>query len=65
MTESLILDGHKLAWHKDRVDAWLRGKMCGSLGLQHKVNECLWSLKHKGAILEQSQRQPPMHLNFI
>ena len=21
-----ILDGHKLAWHKDRVDAWLRGE---------------------------------------
>jgi MoaA/NifB/PqqE/SkfB family radical SAM enzyme len=24
--EKLILDGHKLAWHKDRVDAWLRGE---------------------------------------
>ena len=23
---SLILDGHKLAWHKDRVDAWLAGE---------------------------------------
>lgn len=22
----LILDGHKLAWHKERVDAWLRGE---------------------------------------
>ena len=22
----LILDGHKLNWHKDRVDAWLRGE---------------------------------------
>ncbi|HSA30954.1 MAG TPA: radical SAM protein [Candidatus Omnitrophota bacterium] len=22
----IILDGHKLAWHKDRVDAWLRGE---------------------------------------
>lgn len=22
----LILDGHKLAWHKDRVEAWLGGK---------------------------------------
>ncbi|MFO7558729.1 MAG: radical SAM protein [Desulfobacterales bacterium] len=26
MTESLILDGQKLAWHKDRVDAWLNGE---------------------------------------
>lgn len=22
----MILDGHKLAWHKDRVDAWLNGE---------------------------------------
>jgi len=22
----IILDGHKLAWHKERVDAWLRGE---------------------------------------
>ena len=22
----IILDGHKLAWHKDRVDAWLKGE---------------------------------------
>jgi len=24
--EKLILDGHKLAWHKDRVEAWLNGE---------------------------------------
>ncbi len=24
--EKLILDGHKLAWHKDRVEAWLSGE---------------------------------------
>ncbi|OQX09682.1 MAG: radical SAM protein, partial [Desulfobulbaceae bacterium A2] len=24
--EHLILDGHKLAWHRDRVEAWLRGE---------------------------------------
>ena len=24
--KKLILDGHKLAWHKDRVDAWLKGE---------------------------------------
>ncbi|MBU2574024.1 MAG: radical SAM protein [Elusimicrobia bacterium] len=26
MTENIILDGHKLAWHRDRVQAWLRGE---------------------------------------
>jgi MoaA/NifB/PqqE/SkfB family radical SAM enzyme len=39
--------------------------MCGSLCLQHKVNECLWSLKHEGRALEQGQGAPPMHVNFI
>lgn len=24
--KNLILDGQKLAWHKDRVEAWLRGE---------------------------------------
>jgi len=24
--EQLILDGHKLLWHRDRVEAWLRGE---------------------------------------
>lgn len=24
--KNIILDGHKLAWHKERVDAWLRGE---------------------------------------
>jgi len=23
----LVLDGHKLEWHKDRLDAWLKGKL--------------------------------------
>ncbi len=26
MKEKIILDGHKLAWHGDRVSAWLRGE---------------------------------------
>lgn len=26
MSDSLILDSHKLAWHKDKVEAWLRGE---------------------------------------
>ena len=39
--------------------------MCGSLCLQHKVNECLWALKHKNAILVKEDADPPMHINFI
>jgi len=26
LTNKIILDGHKLDWHKDRVEAWLRGE---------------------------------------
>ena len=39
--------------------------MCGSLCLQHKVNECLWDLKNSGAVLEEGRGEPPMHMNFI
>lgn len=39
--------------------------MCGSLCLQHKVNECLWSLKHENAKLEKPDTPPPLHINFI
>lgn len=40
-------------------------KMCGSLCLQHKVNECLWGLKKEGAVLEKPDTHPPKHINFI
>jgi len=39
--------------------------MCGSLCLQHKVNECLWSLKHENAVLDNVKEDMPMHVNFI
>ncbi len=46
----------------DRFDA---GTMCGSLCLQHKVNEYLWSLKEGGCETRTPSGNPPMHLNFI
>jgi MoaA/NifB/PqqE/SkfB family radical SAM enzyme len=39
--------------------------MCGSLCLQHKVNEYLWGLKCKGALLQEGRGEPPAHINFI
>ncbi len=39
--------------------------MCGTLCLQHKVNEFLWEVKEKGQPLPQPQGQPPEHINFI
>lgn len=39
--------------------------MCGSLCLQHKVNECLWQLKTQHLTLARPSGPPPMHVNFI
>ncbi|MCU0666184.1 MAG: radical SAM protein [Candidatus Omnitrophica bacterium] len=39
--------------------------MCGTLCLQHKVNEFLWDLKNGNCALEKTQGKPPMHVNFI
>lgn len=47
----------------DKFDA---RTMCGSLCLQHKVNECLWNLKHGLEVLPDVTARPePMHINFI
>ncbi len=39
--------------------------MCGSLCLQHKVNEFLWDLKKRQATLTETKGELPMHINFI
>lgn len=38
---------------------------CGTLCLQHKVNEFLWDIKTGKATLPQDSGEPPMHVNFI
>ncbi len=40
-------------------------KMCGSLCLQHKVNEYLDGYMKGKIELEQPQGEPPQHLNFV
>lgn len=39
--------------------------MCGSLCLQHKVNECLWNLKQGDPVIEEPSGDLPLHINFI
>ena len=41
------------------------GTMCGSLCLQHKVNEFLWELKQGRTSFPADPGRPPMHINFI
>jgi len=40
-------------------------KMCGTLCLQHKVNEFLWDLKKGKTKREEPEGEPPLHINFI
>jgi MoaA/NifB/PqqE/SkfB family radical SAM enzyme len=46
----------------DRFDA---KTMCGSLCLQHKVNEFLWDLKERAVPLLEDTGLKPIHSNFI
>ncbi|MBL7071554.1 MAG: radical SAM protein [Candidatus Omnitrophica bacterium] len=38
---------------------------CGTLCLQHKVNEFLWDLKNGKADLKKPPGKPPQHINFV
>lgn len=40
-------------------------KTCGTLCLQHKVNEFLWDIKEKEIPLEKPKGPMPLHVNFI
>ncbi len=46
----------------DKFDAQT---MCGTLCLQHKINEYLWDLKQGKIKLEEPKGAPPQHINFI
>jgi len=64
----------KQLWQSDRYwevldliasDKFDAKTMCGSLCLQHKVNEFLADLKKGGANLEDVNGKLPEHVNFI
>lgn len=40
-------------------------KDCGTLCLQHKVNEFLWYLKKGKVMMDNAPAEPPMHVNFV
>jgi MoaA/NifB/PqqE/SkfB family radical SAM enzyme len=46
----------------DKFDA---RTMCGSLCLQHKVNELLWNLKSGESQLQKPEGGAPLHVNFV
>jgi len=64
----------KELWQSDRYwevmnhiasDEFDAGCDCGTLCLQHKVNEFLWDLKAGNVALPENPGTPPMHVNFI
>ena len=40
-------------------------KDCGSLCLQHKVNEFLLDLRERNISLKEVRGEPPLHINFV
>lgn len=64
----------KKIWQSDRYwevinliasDKFDARTMCGSLCLQHKVNEFLWDIKSGKSDLKEAKGNPPDHINFI
>jgi MoaA/NifB/PqqE/SkfB family radical SAM enzyme len=64
----------KKIWQSDRYwevinliasDKFDARTMCGSLCLQHKVNEFLWDIKSGKSDLKEAKGKPPDHINFI
>lgn len=71
---NIAQESFKEIWQSDRYwevmgiigsDKFNAKTMCGSLCLQHKVNEFLWDLRENNVVLEKPSSKVPMHLNFI
>ena len=72
--DNIVDKSFKEIWKSDRY--WEVLKMissdsfdprtdCGTLCLQHKVNEYLWDIKHGEIKLETPVGEPPDHINFV
>jgi MoaA/NifB/PqqE/SkfB family radical SAM enzyme len=54
----LILDGTKIAWHRDRVDAWLRGERIAPITIDMALTRaCNFACKYCYAMLQENDRQ--------
>ncbi len=71
---NIVDTSYKTIWKSDRyweVMAMLASDRfnpqihCGTLCLQHKVNEFLYDLQHENALLPEGEGETPMHVNFI
>jgi MoaA/NifB/PqqE/SkfB family radical SAM enzyme len=59
LTERLLLDGTKIGWHKERVDAWLRGEKIAPITIDMALTRtCNYACKFCYATLQENQRHP-------
>lgn len=57
--EKLILDGTKIGWHQQRVEAWLRGEKIAPITIDMALNRtCNYACKFCYAILQENQGFP-------
>lgn len=57
-TEKLILDDTKIAWHKDRVDAWLRGERIAPITIDMALTRaCNFACGFCYATMQENDRQ--------
>jgi MoaA/NifB/PqqE/SkfB family radical SAM enzyme len=57
--QEIILDGTKLAWHKDRVEEWLRGKRVAPITIDCALTRaCNYDCIYCYGQLQENQRKP-------
>jgi len=57
-TEKLILDDTKIGWHKERVDAWLRGEKIAPITVDMALTRaCNYACNYCYATLQENDRK--------
>lgn len=65
----LILDGTKIAWHQDRVEAWLRGERIAPITIDMALTRaCNYGCDYCYAMMQENERHPitkPVMMDFL
>lgn len=55
----IILDGHKIEWHRDRLEAWLRGERIAPITVDCALTRaCNYDCVYCYGILQENERRP-------
>lgn len=55
----LVLDGHKLAWHRDRIEAWLRGERIAPITIDCALTpRCTYKCVYCYGQLQRNKEKP-------